>query len=119
MAKNETYKVGAYLPAPVPADTKAGVPRREGIANFITQSPEGEAFNLQNQASTANIGVWAVPLEVVTAAASFGTPVYFITATGILSTASAGGKLWGATAEPSPIPVGQRNALVNIIPFTV
>ena len=129
MAKNEVYRLGQYVPCPVPdllpggvaggfGDTRtgSGFAARVGALNLITVSRKGEVDN--NYAPNASVdlgGAHLLPVTVTGQPATWGQPVYLITATGLLSTASAGAVFYGNIIDDSPVPVGaQVDAVVRI-----
>lgn len=119
MAHNEVYRLGQYVPAPVPDKAVAGatdggpldlrvnsgVALRIGSLNVVTVTRKGEDNYAQN-ASVDLAHVTMQPVTITGGPATFGTKVYITTATGKLSTASAGGTFFGWIIEDSPIPNG-------------
>lgn len=96
MAKNEVFKVGAYLSLPVPTGAKAGSPvligdATKGGINAVLHTDEGSVTaadvfaastgNEPGNASVALWGVWKLAIEG-TATGAVGNTVYIGTATG-------------------------------------
>lgn len=104
------YRVGQYLPVPVPdvstagVDTRvtSGVPLQVGIANVVTVSLKGENQYAGN-ASCDLGGVHLLPVTITGGPKSFGTTVYMTTATGLLTVDATGGVKFGFLAEESPV----------------
>lgn len=113
MAKNETYRIGQYIPAPVADGTAAavndrpaaGIPMRVGELNFVVVGPEGiESGNYDNEASVDTGGAWQLPVNVVGTPISFGQIVY-ITAANVLTNVATGNKAFGWYIDTRPQPV--------------
>lgn len=111
MAQNEVYRVGQYIPAPVPNGTPAGVAQRVGALNFITVTPEGLDGNYEGQASADLGGAHNVPVTVAGAPLAFGGKVY-IQADGDLTNVATDATWWGTYIEPLPTPVGANVSCV-------
>lgn len=128
MSKTEVYRVGQYVPVPIAdaapgsaVDTRlfSGLPMQLGLANFVTVTPKGKDGNYAGNASADLGGVHLLPVTVASGPKTFGDPVYLITATGLLSTASASAVLFGYIAEPEAVPNGtQIPVLVKILQRT-
>lgn len=129
MARNEVYRVGANLPVAVPdlapgsnVDLRItdGVPLRIGGLNAVTVSTKGgEAFlngyhgdNYDGNVSVALDKAFLLPVTIVGGPLGFGTPVYLVTATGLLSTASASATPFGWIVEESPVATGTQVPVV-------
>lgn len=121
MARNEVYRVGQYVPAPLPdtapgsgvplgfgvANSKTGVPLRIGALNLVTVTRKGEDNYAQN-GSVDLAAAHLLPVTVVGSPATFGQAVYLVTASGLLSTASAGATYFGNILDESPVAVGAQ-----------
>ena len=119
MAKNITYKPGQHLPAPVPANTKAGTAVRIGGLNAITVTDRAKtdvapinadgtvntAYNAGGGNANGNASVWfeGVVKVVVTAASAptFGQAIY-LASTG-LTTTEGSNPLWGHAVDLAPV----------------
>lgn len=125
MANNEVYRLGQYVPGPVPdaaandPQKGAGRPLRIGGLNAVQVSPK----NTDNTAYGNNIGEASLdfggahkfPVTVSGAPLKFGQPVY-ITASNELVTADAGDgttPLFGHVLEYN-VPTGARKVTVKI-----
>lgn len=122
MAKNEVYRVGEYVPAPVP-DTAAGssganllttdgVPIRLKSLNMVTVTPKGKDGNYDQNASVDLAAAHLLPVTIASGPATFGDPVYLITATGLLSNQSASATFFGWILEETPVPNGTQTPCV-------
>lgn len=123
MAKNEVYKVGATLSAPVANGTVAGTPLRLGVLNAVAQTDEagttaqvgnvvmqtGGIGNAEGYTSVKFDGVWNLP---VTGALTYGAIVY-IKSDGTLTATSTGNFVFGAAVSVTG--TGTNNALVKIL----
>lgn len=124
MAKNEVYRVGQYVPVPVPDTapgsgvsllTTSGVALRVGGLNLVTVTQKGEDNYPQNASGDLG-GAHLFPVTVAGGPATFGTPVYLITATGLLSTVATGATFFGYILDDTPIANGtQVPAVVKIV----
>lgn len=106
MAKNEVYKDANYLSLPVPTGRLSGQAVRVGGLNGVLSTNEGSvdkpagayneapSSNKAGYASVALIGAFRLPVTT-TATLAIGDPVYIITATNVLTTASSGNQLFG------------------------
>jgi len=121
MSTNEVYRVGQYLPAQVP-DTAAGtsglsllinsgVPIRIGSLNAVTASLKGEGGYAEN-ATLDLAAAWLLPVTIVSGPLGFGTPVYLVTATGLLSTVATAATFFGWIVEESPVATGTQTPVV-------
>lgn len=135
MAKNEVYRVGEYVPAPVPStltgtplaqaqarglsSTPAGTPMRVGILNLVTVSEKSDIERqFGNKAGEASVDLAAahlVPVTIVGATLTWGQAIYIVTATGLLSTDATGAVLWGAALEYGITVGAQKLVAVKII----
>lgn len=126
MAKNEVYRVGQYVPAPVPdllpggvangfndTRTGSGFAGRLGALNFVTVSRKGDVDNNYDINASVDLGgAHILPVTVVGAPATWGQAVYLITATGLLSTASAGATFYGNILDDTPVPVAAQTPCI-------
>lgn len=102
VSKNEVYRVGQYVPAPVPAGTKAGTPLRIGVLNLVTvgevATAEHTPYGHEGEASVDLGAAWILPVTISGGATTFGQAVY-ITAAGALVTTATNNTLFGAILE--------------------
>lgn len=106
MAKNEVYRAGEYVPAPVPQGTKAGSALRVGTLNLVTVTErsdiEGQYGNHQGESSVDLGGGHILPVTISGGPLTWGQPIY-VTAAGKLVTATGPeatpNQLFGAALE--------------------
>lgn len=102
VSKNEVYRVGQYVPAPLPAGTAAGTAKRLGVLNLVTvgevATAEHEPYGHEGSAPVDLGGAWILPVTISGGATSFGQAVY-ITDAGALVTTATGNNLFGAILE--------------------
>lgn len=120
MADNEVYRVGQYVPVPVPDTapgsglsllTNSGVPLRVGTLNLVTVTRKGEDNYAQNASGDLG-GAHFLPVTITGGPASFGTAVFLVTASGLLSTASASATFFGWIIEETPVANGTQVGVV-------
>lgn len=114
MAVNETYRIGQYIPIPVPDGTgqpgadgrrAAGIPMRVGQLNGVVVGPEGiESGHYDGEAPFDTSGAHQLPVNVVGGPVAPGDYVY-ITPTNLLTTAASGNKVFGWYIDTRPQPV--------------
>lgn len=130
MATNIVYKPGDHLPAPVPANTKAGTPLRLGGLNAVAITDRAKTdvaplnadgsvnstFNAGGGNANGNASVWfeGVAKVVVTSAAAptFGQAVH-LGASGLTTTAGSD-PLWGHAVDLAPV-AGTAGTFITLV----
>ena len=130
MATNIVYKPGQHLPAPVPANTKAGTAVRIGGLNAITVTDRAKtdvdilnadgsrntAYNAGGGNANGNASVWfeGVAKVVVTSAAAptFGQAIHL--ASSGLTTTAGSDPLWGHAVDLAPI-AGETGTFITLV----
>lgn len=116
MSKTEVYRVGQYVPAPVPDAAagsgvstllNSGLPLRLGSLNMVTVTRKGED-NYAQDASVDLGGAHLLPVTITGGLGVFGAPVYLVTATGLLSTVSASATFFGWLLDTSTVANGTQ-----------
>lgn len=125
MATNENLRDADHISAPVPAGTKAGAPLRLGGLNGVAQTDRAKTdvapYNADGTPNTSynygggnpdgNASVWlkgAHDFEVDFAVASFGLPIYIVTASNTLTSTDNSGAnpLYGHALTTKAAPAG-------------
>lgn len=116
MAKNEVYRLGQYVPLPVPEGTKAGDPVRVGGLNAVAVSErnsyEGEFGGHVGEASTDLGGAHTFNVTVSGGPLKAGQPIY-IKADNSLVTVATDNNLFGHSLEYN-VPNGAHVVTVKI-----
>lgn len=126
MAKNEVYRLGQYVPLPVPVADAGdklggeGRPLRIGSLNVVQVSPRTNgddedyvAGNYPGYASTDSGGAHKLPVTVSGGALVAGQPIY-ITSANALVTVATGNQLFGVSLEEGH-PNGVQQVVVKIL----
>lgn len=117
MAKNEVYRVGQYVPLPVPEGTKAGTAVRVGILNAVTVSERNDTElqhgGHQGEASSDLGGAHILPVTITGGPLSAGQAIYRTPAGKLVTVAGADGvnPLFGASLEYN-VPNGTETPVV-------
>jgi len=121
MAKNEVYRIGQYVPAPVPAPAAGstaladvGRPLHIGDLNVVQVSPrnsvEHEFGGHAGEAAVDLGGAHKFPVDIVTNPLSWGQRI-FITDAGVLTTVVGTNTLFGHALEYN-VPTGNGTLVV-------
>lgn len=127
MSKTEQYRVGQYIPGPVPASTPAGKPLRLGVLRVVTVTPRSVANSpsavglpathipglVDGEASLDLGGAHMLPVTVTGGPTTFGQQVYLTG--GVLVTAVTAGDEFGALVDYGTPNGVQVDCIVKIL----